>query len=159
MKLRALGAIVAAVALLAVTGWTWQNAGTLVNQGDAVALRCDQNQGRAILEVPATSIPGPTPTPVATGTPTAGPTSTPHAFAGQITVYTATNRAGESPGPFGSPYNSVPANSTSYTVAVSSYPVKLYIDMHGDQWVEAVLTSPDPSGASDVPTVTCALAQ
>ena len=157
MKLRVLAAIVASLALIAATGWTWQNSASVVAKNDAVQLRCDQGQKYGIVEVPATSIPGPTPTPVPTTSPvpTAGPTSTPHPFGGQITVKTATNGVGETPGPYGSPLNSVPANSSTYTVAVTSYPAKLYITLAGDQWIEAVLSSPDPNGASNQITITC----
>lgn len=162
MKFKVLGAIVASLALIAAAGvgLTWQTVGSVAALNDAVQLACDQGQTYGVVEVYPTSIPGPTPTPVPTTSPrpTAGPTSTPHAFAGHITIETATNAvvtSGESPGPYGSPLNAVPANSSTYTATLTSYPAKIYVTLAGDQWIEAVLSSPDPSGASNQVTITC----
>jgi len=128
-------------------------------KGDTVQLRCGGGQSTATLYVPSTTGPGPTPTPIATGTPTAGPTSTPVVFGGTVTVYTAVDINGV-PGPTDSPFIVLPAHSNVYTQATSA-PGELYIQLHSDQWVIAAYTSPSPASTGNLPgpranlTITC----
>lgn len=137
---------------------TLEKTGPVTQKGDAVLLRCPGGQSTAVIYVPATTGPGPTPSPVATGTPTAGPTSTPITFGGTVTVYTAQDLGGI-PGPTGAPYFIMPADSKTYTQATSP-PGYLYVHLASDQWVAAVYTSPNPA-TSNAPgpradlTITC----
>jgi hypothetical protein len=160
--LRAASAIVGAVAIIATT---WQTAGSLHSTNDAVQQRCDQGQSQAVIEIPATTAPGPTPTPVATGTPTAGPTSTPGPFSGLIYFATATNNqaGGNVPNPYGSPLAVTPANSSTYTSSINAIPtsgpeLKYYVTLGADQWIEAVLSSPDPNRGTAAVRITCTTA-
>ena len=135
-----------------------EKSGPITQKGDTVSLRCGGGQSTATLYVPSTTGPGPTPTPIATGTPTAGPTSTPITFGGTVTVYTAVDING-APGPTNSPFIVLPAHSNVYT-QVTSPPGELYLQLHSDQWVIAAYTSPSPAtGAAPGPranlTITC----
>jgi hypothetical protein len=139
-----------------------EKTGPVTQKGDNVLLRCGGGQSTAIVYIPSTTGPGPTPTPIATGTPTAGPTSTPITFGGTVTVYVAPDLGGF-PGPTESPYLSLPAHSNVYTVAASP-PAELHVWLASDQWIAAVYTSPNPA-TSNAPgpranlTVTCSGAE
>ena len=158
MKIRPLFAAMIALALL---GATWQTTGTIALKNDAVIQRCDQDQQHAVIEVPATTVPTTAPTTAPTAGPTTFPTTFPTTapFGGTVTGFTATNRVGSgpgtgSPGPFGSPNAVSGALGSTPGPVLSSYPGKMYLSLNGDQYVEAVYTSPNPAGPNAV-TVTC----
>jgi hypothetical protein len=151
----------AALVMLAVAGLAVANAQTVPNSQTTYPISTGAppeafgcvypGQSSAVVEVAATTIPGPTPTPVATGTPTAGPTSTPVGYGTPtVTLYSATDRAGK-PGPSASPYLSESKSGTSASTIVGSG--KLYLKLHGDQWVIAILSGATPGQANI--TVTC----
>ena len=110
--------------------------------------RCPGGQSTAVVQALATTIPGPTPTPVATGTPTAGPTSTPIAAIFTAQVWTAAD-IGSKPGPTQSPYYASPGPT------FSTAPYKVYVGLASDQWVFVQLSF--TQGVVPV-TITCSAA-
>lgn len=149
--IRKLGGAIAVVGVLALLADipTVEVTHGITFKGDTVSAHCGGGQSSFTVLVPATTGPGPTPTPIATGTPTAGPTSTPVTFGGTVTIYTATDIGGV-PGPTGSPYRIYPTDSTAYTQATSP-PGYLYGALNSDQWVIAAYTSPSPASTGNLP--------
>ncbi len=155
--MKQLFALLCTLAFLGASGiFVWQQQGYLTNKNDSVALRCNQGQTQAVVEVPATTGPTTAPTTYPTSGPTTVPTTYPTTapFGGQVTVSTATTR-GNFPGPFGSPAAVAGALGATPGPAPSSFPAKLYVALNGDQWIEAVFSSPNPGGVPNLITLTC----
>jgi len=102
------------------------------SSGSCVVAHCPSGQSGAVVYVPA-------------GT----------SITGTVSVYTAADVNG-SPGTYGTPYHSYAAQSSTDSNTLSSFPGRLYVQLGGDGWVEAVFTTATSGHATA--TITCSAA-